>query len=256
MNIVGLADAGLSMVDGATGNFIWHVPAPGFPDLYTDGVDRILAYDNTKRVTRYDAKSGKVLWTITVSDFVHEITFGSGCASLRVDKPLGIDTETGQLKDCTPTRPALLRAVWDQRRDFAAKRGDVDFSGVIQLDNKPINADPPRIAVKASRGGRELWRTVVSTLEPVWTSDGFVRSVALTPNGVFVFGRSTPDHQGRWVLLDANTGATLLSSGFDDKVNDGDMWIAAGGPQVFVTYNDRLLAFAPTGKLAWHIAPP
>jgi hypothetical protein len=256
MNIVGLADVGLSMVDGATGQFVWHVPAPSGTEVYTDGVDRILAYDGYRRVSRHDAKSGKLLWTITVADSLHEITFGSGCASLRFGKPLGIDTETGQLKDCAPTRPALLRAEWDQRRDFAARRGDVDFSGTIQLDDKPINAEPPRIAVKASRAGRELWRTVVTTLEPVWTSDGFVRSVALTPSGVFVFGRNPGDHQGRWVLLDSNTGATVLSSGFDDKVDDGDLWIAAGGPQVFVTYKDRLLAFAPTGRLAWHIAAP
>jgi hypothetical protein len=179
MNIVGLADVGLSMVDGATGQFVWHVPAPSGTEVYTDGVDRILAYDGYRRVSRHDAKSGKLLWTITVADSLHEITFGSGCASLRFGKPLGIDTETGQLKDCAPTRPALLRAEWDQRRDFAARRGDVDFSGTIQLDDKPINAEPPRIAVKASRAGRELWRTVVTTLEPVWTSDGFVRSVAL-----------------------------------------------------------------------------
>lgn len=258
VNVVGMVDFGtadMAMVDGATGKFVWHVPAPINSEVYTDGVERILAYDAAKRVMRYDAKTGKVLWTITVADFVHEITFGSGCASLRFGKPLGIDTETGQLKDCTPTRPALLRVEWDQPHDFAARRGDVDFSGTIQLDNKPINADPPRILVKASRAGRELWRTVVTTLEPIWTSDGFVRSVALTPNGVFVFGRNPADHQGRWVLLDPNTGATVLTSGFDDKV-DGELWLVSGGPQVFVNYKQRLLAFAPTGKLAWHMADP
>jgi hypothetical protein len=230
-NVVGMVDFGtadLSLIDGASGKFMWHVPAPIDSEVYTDGVDRILAYDNAKRVIRYDLQTGKVRWTITVADFVHDISFGSGCASLRFGKPLGIDTETGSLKDCSPTRPALLRVEWDQPRDVSMKRGDMDLLGAIQLDNKPVNGDPPRFSVKASRGGHELWRAVPTTLEPIWTSDGFVRSLALTP--------------------------AVYTSSSDIKV-EGDVWLAAAGPHVFVSHDVRLETYvAATGKLAWKLS--
>jgi outer membrane protein assembly factor BamB len=256
VNVTGIVDLGnqeMVMLDGATGKIVWHVPAPADSETYGDGEDCILAYDNAKRVIRYDAKNGKVRWTITVADFVHDITFGPGCASVHVREPIGIDTETGQLKACTPTRPALSRREREELHDVSMKRGDVDYVGAIQLDNKPINADPPRFLVKASRSGRELWRAVPTTLEPIWTSDGFNRTIGLTPNGVFVFGRSSADHHARWLLLDPNTGATMLSSGNNIKVED-DMWLASGGPQIFVVHNLSLTAFAPTGKLAWRMA--
>ncbi|HXK20801.1 MAG TPA: PQQ-binding-like beta-propeller repeat protein [Polyangiaceae bacterium] len=256
VNVSGIVDRGideLTMFDGATGKMVWHVPAPIDSDVYADGEDRILAYDTAKRVMRYDAKTGKVRWTITVADFVHDITFGNGCASLRFGEPLGIDTETGSLKSCTPTRPALARIDREALHDVSMKRGDVDLVGAIQLDNRPINADPPRFLVKASRAGRELWRAVPPNLEPIWTSDGFHRSIALTPSGVFVFGRNPGDHHARWLLLDASTGNTVLSSGNDVKVDD-DMWLASGGSQVFVVHNHSLEVFASTGKLAWRVA--
>jgi outer membrane protein assembly factor BamB len=256
VNVIGIVDWGnaeLTMLDGATGKVLWRVPAPIDSNVYADGADRILAYDAAKRVIRYDAKTGKVRWSITVADFVHDITFGNGCASLRFGKPLGIDTETGSLKDCTPTRPALLRIDREALHDVSLKRGDVEVFGAIRLDNKPINADPPRFLVKASRGGRELWRAVPPNLEPIWTSDGFNRTIALMPSGVFVFGRNPGDHHARWLLLDATTGNTVLSSGNDVKVDD-DLWLTSGGSQVFVVHNQSLEVFDSTGKLAWRVA--
>lgn len=256
VNVTGIVDLGndeLTMIDAATGKIVWHVPAPVDSETYADGEDRILTYDNAKRIMRYDAKTGKVRWTIMVADFVHDITFGPGCASVRLAEPIGIDTETGQLKACTPTRPTQYRREREELHDVSLKRGDVGFVGAIQLDNKPINGDPPRFLVKARRAGHELWRAVPSEIEPIWTSDGFNRTIGLTPNGVFVFGRNPADHHARWLLLDPNTGATVLSSGNNIKVDD-DMWLASGGPQVFVVHNQSLDAFAPTGKLAWRMA--
>jgi hypothetical protein len=256
VNVVGIVDWGnaeLTMLDGATGKVVWRVPAPIDSHVYADGNDRILAYDAAKRVIRYDAKTGNVRWTITVADFVHDITFGHGCASLRFGKPLGIDTETGSVKDCTPARPALLRIDREALHDVSLRRGDVEIVGAIQLDNKPINADPPRFVVKASRAGRELWRAVPRDVEPIWTSDGFHRSIALTPSGVFVFGRNPGDHHARWLLLDATTGSTVLSSGNDVKVDD-DMWLTSAGSQVFVVHNQSLEVFAASGAIAWRIA--
>jgi hypothetical protein len=245
----------LTALDGAGGKVLWHVPAPHDSNVYANG-DVILAYDAAKRVTRYDAATGKVRWTINVADYVHDITFGSGCASLRFGKPLGIDTETGNPKDCVPTRPALLGIEKGALHDAPMRRGDIDLLGAIQLDDKPLNPAPPRFALSASRAGHELWRSVPTTLEPVWTSDGFHRSVVLTPAGAFVYGRSSSDHHAHWLSLDITSGKTLYDSGGNAKVDD-TVWMVAAGPNVYVNHDRRLEVYvAATGKLAWQVAEP
>lgn len=257
-NVVGIVgrlngNTDLTAFDGASGKALWHVPAPHDSNVYAGG-DVILAYDAAKRVIRYDAATGKVRWSINVADYVHDITFGSGCASLRFGKPLGIDTETGNPKDCVPTRPALLGIEKGERHDANMRQGDIDLLGAIQLDNKPVNPAPARFALSAKRDGHELWRSVPTTLEPVWTSDGFHRSVVLTPSGVFVFGRTSSDHHARWLSLNVTSGATLYDSGSNAKVDD-TVWMAASGPHVYVNHDRRLEAYvAATGKLAWQVA--
>jgi hypothetical protein len=243
----------LAALDGATGKLLWHVAAPADTHVYADGTDVILGYDAAKRIQRYDAKTGKKLWSINVADFVHDITFGSGCASVRFGEPLGIETETGSLKSCTPTRPALLGAQKGVPHDVSLKQGELDLVGSIALDNQPVNPDPPHFSVKASRAGKELWRSVPTTLEPVWQTDGFIRSLALTPAGIFIYGRNSSDHHARWLLLDAATGTTVYSSSSDVKV-DADLWLDARGPHVFVIHDHRLETYvAASGKLAWQV---
>lgn len=245
----------LTALDGATGKLLWHVPAPRDSNVYAEG-EVILAYDAAKRVIRYDSRTGKVRWTINVADYVHDITFGSGCASLRFGKPLGIDSETGTPKACVPARPALLGVEKGKPQDVTMKRGDIELVGSVQLDDKPVNPAPPRFAVTASRAGKELWRSAPTTLEPFWQIAGFTRSVVLTHTGVFVFGRNSSDHRAHWLSLDVASGATQYDSDSNAKV-DSDIWLATAGPHVYVNHDQRLEVYvAATGKLAWQIAEP
>lgn len=258
-NIVGVGRVGggvrLIALEGKSGKVLWSVPDNGGSNVFANGDDVVLTYNPTNTVTRWDAKTGAVKWSIQVGNFVHDITFGPGCASVRVGEPIGIDTQTGALKDCKPTREPQYRSKRDEQHDVTFQRGDVTISCGIQTDSKPINPEPARFALSAKRGATLVWSAVPREMEPIWSSDGFSRSVALTPSGMFVFGRNPSDHHARWLLLD-RAGHNTYSLASQTKV-DEEVWVTSGGPLVFVAHDGRLEAYqADTGALAWLVAEP
>jgi len=184
-----------------------------------------------------------------------EKSFDVSKRSVRLGKPLGIDTQSGTLKDCKPTRETQVRRLRNEPRDLAFQQGDVVFRCGIQTDSKPINPEPARFALSAKRGESVLWSAAPRELEPIWSSDGFSRSVALTPSGLFVFGRNPSDHHARWLLLD-HLGRSRYSHSASTKV-DEPVWVTAGGPMVFVVHDGRLEAYrVDTGALVWLVAEP
>jgi outer membrane protein assembly factor BamB len=242
------------LLEGATGRVLWRAPGAEGMQLYADGAGLLLSADMTKRVARYDAKTGVVKWSITVADHVHEITFGPGCAAVLFgSKPTGIDTKTGNVTQCTPRRAPVVARLKDQPHDVEFDAGELQISGALELDDKPVNAAPPRFAVSASRAGKRLWRVAPDAIEPIWTSDGFDRSIALSPAGVFVFGRSSADHTARWLLLDLASGRTLYERSSTVKV-ESRVLVSAAGPLVYVVHDNRLDAFrAASGEVAWSV---
>lgn len=242
------------LLEGATGKVLWRVPGEEGMQLYADGAQRLLSADQTKKVKRYDAKTGAVKWSITVAGHVHEITFGRGCAAVLFGlEPTGIDSDTGSVTSCTPSRAPVVARFKNEPHDVKLSSGELQILGGLELDDKPVNAAPPRFAVSASRAGKPLWRVSPAALEPIWTSDGFDRSIALTPAGVFVFGRSSADHTARWLLLDLASGRTLYELKNAVKVEDRVL-IASAGPLVYVTHDSRFDAFrAATGEVAWSV---
>jgi hypothetical protein len=259
-NIVGLAGlrgggTHLMALEGKSGKRLWSVPDNGSSDVYADGDDVILIYNPTNTLTRRDAKTGAVKWTINVSAFVHDITFGPGCASVRLDKAFGVDTQTGAPKDCKPTREALLRVERAQLHDVTLQQGDVVFRCGIQTDSKPINPEPARFAIAIQRGKSPPLNLVPRELSPVWSSDGFSRSVALTPTGLFVYGRDPTDLSARWLLIDGD-GRSKYSLSGPSKVKD-TVRVTDAGPLVFVSHDRRLEAYqAATGSLLWLVGEP
>jgi hypothetical protein len=242
------------LLEGATGQQLWRVPGEEGMELYADGAERLLSADQTKKVVRYDAKTGAVKWSVTVAAHVHEITFGRGCAAVLFGlEPTGLDTETGSVTSCTPSRAPVVARFKNEPHDVKLSSGELQILGGLELDTKPVNAAPPRFAVSASRAGKPLWRVVPTALEPIWTSDGFDRSIALTPAGVFVFGRSSADHTARWLLLDLASGRALYELKNAVKVEDRVL-VAPAGPLVYVAHDNRFDAFrAATGEVAWSV---
>jgi hypothetical protein len=168
-------------------------------------------------------------------------------------KPTGIDSETGSVTSCTPTRAPVVARFKNEPQDVKLVSGELQILGALELDEKPVNAAPPRFAVSASRAGKPLWRVVPAGLEPIWTSDGFDRSIVLTPAGVFVFGRSSADHTARWLLLDLATGRTLYELESAIKV-EGRVLVSAAGPLVYVAHDNRFDAFRATnGEVVWSV---
>jgi hypothetical protein len=257
-NVAGVTRSGghpaVVLVEGATGKVLWRARGAEGMDLYADGAELLLSADANKKVTRYDLETGAVKWSIMVAAPVHEITFGRGCAAVLFGgKPTGIDAETGNMTSCTPSRAPVVARLKNEPHDVEFDSGELQIRGGLELDDKPVNAEPPRFAVSARRAGKPLWRVAPATLEPVWTSDGFDRSIMLTPAGVFVFGRSSADHTARWLLLNLASGQTLYERQNATKV-EGRVLVAAAGPLVYVVHDNRLDAFrAATGEVAWSI---
>jgi outer membrane protein assembly factor BamB len=257
LNIAGEADlfgapGGLVLLDGASGKALWRVPVSGSISLYANGVDVLVSSDPNKRIVRYDAKTGAKLWTVQVNDHVHEVTFGPRCVMALVGQTLiGLDAATGAVAPCKPSREPRYGRYRNEPEDLTFELASSKINASIALDNKPVNPEPARFAVTASRGSQQLWRTVPTTLEPVWTSDGFHRSMTLTPAGVFVYGRNASDHTARWLLIDAASGRILYQQQSSVKV-ETRVRVAAAGPLVYVVHDRRLDAFqASTGALVW-----
>lgn len=240
------------LVEGATGKVLWRVRGAEGMSLYADGAQLLLSADANKKVTRYGIENGAVKWSITVAGHVHEITFGPGCAAVLFGgKPTGIDAETGSAASCTPSRAPVVARFKTEPHDVEFDSGELTIRGGLELDDKPVNPAPPRFAVSAHQSGKPLWRVAPASLEPIWSSDGFDRSIMLTPAGVFVFGRSSADHTARWLLLDLANGRTLYERQGASKV-EGRVLVSAAGPLVYVVHDNRLDAFrAATGEVAW-----
>jgi outer membrane protein assembly factor BamB len=244
----------LTALSGESGKVLWHAPANNGARAYTDGGSALLLADNNQ-LSRYDAHSGKKLWAISVADYIHDVTFGPNCASayLRYDKILGIALESGQASPCTPVTPAVTRAERSELKDYRASSGDLSIVGSLRADPKPINPEPTRLAVQVSRAGHVLWEAAPSSLEPVWVSSGFPRSITLSSAGVFVFGRHSGDGLAQRVLLDLASGRILYDQTGTTKVNSF-ISLASAGPMVFVSHDTRLEAYrAATGALVWFV---
>ena len=260
-NLVGVGwfgDGSQALVglSGATGDVLWRSPS-GNCDLFTDGNTRILRFETGKTFSRYDAKTGKQTWSIQLSDNLGGVALGEKCALLKLymgqTPPFGIDTDTGKLAPCNtaeaPARPRLP----SEASDVTATRGSVSFTGAVRTDSKPINPEPARLAITARRGAQQLWETAPASLEPVWDSGGFDRSVAFTPAGAFLFGRSSTDHAARFALVDTASGRIVYEKPAPGKV-ETRVQVGEGGGLAFVIHDQRLEAYvASTGALRWSI---
>lgn len=243
----------LTALDGRTGKVLWHAAAASGSQAYADGQTAVLLADPGNRLSRYDARVGSQKWLITLAEPIYDVTFGANCASVYLSrgKILGIALETGQAGPCTPSAPPLAPIVRDELKDYRAVIGDLSVVGSLRADPKPINPDPTRLAVQVSRAGRALWQAAPTWLEPVWTSDGFARSMTLTPSGVFVFGRHAGDGLARWLLLDLTTGQSKYEKAGATQI-ESMPYLASSGPMVFVSHDLRLEAYlAASGELAW-----
>ena len=255
--VVGMAywqnDSQVSALDGASGKVLWHVPSPS-ARLYTDG-DVLLAFDDGKKLSRFEPKTGVKRWSMTIAENAYDITFGPHCASVMHPggKTLGIDVQSGQVESCTPrvaTRAPIER---DKIIDVQAALGDLNFVGSVQLDEQPVNPEPARLAAQISRAGHVLWKGAPAGLEPVWTSDGFGRSLVLTSAGVFVYGRNSSDHAARWLLLDLASGRELYRQSSPLKV-ETPVQLTSSGTLVFAEHDQRVEAYrVATGELAWSV---
>lgn len=255
--VVGMAywqnDSQVTALDGASGKVLWHVPSPS-ARLYSDG-DALLAFDDGKKLGRYEPKTGVKRWNMTFAEPVYDITFGPNCASLMYPggKTLGLDLQLGQQANCTPRVANRAPVERDKLVDVQGALGDLTLIGSVQLDDKPINPEPARLAAQISRAGRVLWKVAPAGVEPVWTSDGFGRSLVLTPAGVFVFGRSSSDHGARWLLLDSASGRELYRQSSAFKV-ETPVQLTSSGTLVFAEHDQRVEAYRiATGELAWSV---
>jgi hypothetical protein len=259
-NLVGVGTFGdvsqaLVGLSGATGKLLWRSPS-GMCDLYTDGSTRILRFETGKTFSRYDSKTGKQTWSIQLNDNLGGVALGEKCALLKLymgqTPPFGIDTDTGKLAPCATTEAPLRRSSWDIT-DVTATRGGLSLIGAVRSDDKPINPEPTRLAITARRGGQKLWETVPASLEPVWESGGFDRSIAFTPAGAFLFGRNGKDHAARFALVDTVSGRIVYEKPAPGKV-ESRVQVGEGGGMVFVIHDQGLEAYvAATGELRWSI---
>ena len=241
---------------GATGEVLWRTPS-GNCDLFTDDNARILRFETGKTFSRYDTKTGKQTWSLQLSDNLGGVALGEKCALLKLymgqTLPFGIDTDTGKLAPCTTSEaPARARSPWEIG-DVTATRGNVTFTAAVRTDPKPINPEPARLAITARRGAQKLWETAPASLEPVWESGGFDRSVTFTPAGAFLFGRSATDHAARFALVDTANGRIVYEKPAPGKV-DTRVHVGQGGGLAFVIHDQRLEAYvAATGALRWSV---
>jgi len=260
-NLVGIGSFGdgaqaLVGLSGATGKLLWRSPS-GMGDLFTDGSARILRFETGKTFSRYDTKTGKQIWSIQLSDNLSGVALGEKCAVLKLSMgqspPFGIDTDTGKLAPCTTAeQPAHPRRFSDPI-DVTTTRAGVTLTCAVLSDARPINPDPARLAITARRGSQKLWETAPASLEPVWESGGFDRSVAFTPSGAFLFGRSATDHAARFAFVDTATGRTVYEKPAAGKVETRVQVDTTGG-LAFVIHDQRLEAYEPaTGTLRWSI---
>jgi hypothetical protein len=245
----------LTALVGATGEVLWHTAAGSGSHAYADGQAAVLLAEPSNRLSRYDARSGSQKWVITLAEAIYDVTFGANCASVYLSsgKVLGIALETGQAGPCSPSTPPLAPSVRDGLKDYRAVSGALAVVGSLRADSKPINPDPTRLSVQVSRAERQLWQSAPTWLEPVWTSDGFARSMILTPSGVFLFGRQAGDGLSRWLLLDLTTGQSKYEKAGTTKV-ESTPYLASSGPMVFVSHDLRLEAYrAVSGERVWFV---
>ena len=260
-NLVGVGSFGdgsqaLVGLASATGEVLWRARS-GMCDLFTDGNERILRFETGKTFSRYDTKTGKQTWSIQLSDNLGGVAFGDKCAVLKLymgqSPPFGIDTETGKLTPCTTSeKPARRPLPWEVG-DITTTRAGITLTGEIVSDPKPINPDPARLAVTAHRGSQKLWQAAPQSLEPVWESGGFDRSLAFTTTGAFLFGRAAADHAARFAFIDTTTGRIAYEKPAAGKV-ETRVQVGATGSLAFVIHDQRLEAYdTTTGTLRWSV---
>lgn len=260
-NLVGVGwfgDGSQALVglSGATGEVLWRAPS-GNCDLFTDGNARVLRFETGKTLSRYDIKTGKQAWSIQLSDNLGGLALGEKCALVKLymgqTPPFGIDTDTGKLAPCTTSEAPARPRSSSEPVDVTATRGGVSLTGAVRTDTKPINPEPARLAVTARRGAQILWEAAPSSLEPVWETGGFDRSVVFTPTGAFIFGRSAADHAARFAFVDTANGRIVYEKPASGKV-ETRVQVGQGGELAFVIHDQRLEAYvAATGALRWSI---
>jgi hypothetical protein len=251
--VLGDAKTVLAGVSGATGKILWRT-VNGVADVYTDERERVLRYDLNKSLTRYDSHTGKVTWSVRLVDDVEAVAFGTRCIALRITRVadvLTLDSDTGKPAPCTTPHPPEREGHWGEPPDLHFQRGDVSYVGGIKTDAKPVNPEPPHLVVTASRAGKVVWENAPTAFEPVWESGGFDRSLAFTPAGAFLYGRSSSDHIAHWAMLDYTSGK-ILYQGADKTRVSTRVHVATRGSLVFVVHDFGMHAYnAASGAEVW-----
>ena len=243
----------LALFNGATGKVLWHRPTDGGGEEYADGQDGLLVATSSNALVRYAAQTGDQRWKIQIAEYISDVTFGPGCASLMLTKtkePVGVSLGTGAAQACPGAPPGEYRRIRLEPKDARFNHGAWTIESSIQRDPKPINPDPPRIVVRVSQGGRELFRQASLPIEPI---DGQFALVADSDAGVFVFGRS-PAGKTAWGLIELPSGRVVYSrvGTVTVKFNEGTPAIAGARSMVFVQHDWMLEAYEPrTGRLVW-----
>jgi hypothetical protein len=246
----------LTAFNGATGKVLWHRPVDSSGEEYSDGQDGLVLATGSNALVRYAAQTGDQRWKIQIAEYISDVTFGPGCASLMLTKtkePVGVSLATGTAQACPGAPPGEYRRIRLEPKDAHFNHGAWTIESSIQRDPKPINPDPPRVVVRVTQGGRELFRQASLPIEPIGNTDGQFALVADSDAGVFVFGRS-PVGKTAWGLVELPSGRVVYSRVGTAAVtwDNGAPAIAGAKSMVFVQHDWMLEAYeARTGRLVW-----
>jgi hypothetical protein len=246
----------LAVFNGATGKVLWHRPGDGNGEEYSDGQAGLVLATGSNALIRYDAATGDQRWKIQLAEYISDVTFGPGCASIllsKVKEPVGVSLLAGAPQACPGAPPGQWRRIRLEPKDARFNHGAWTIDGSIQRDPKPINPDPARILVRATQSGRELFRQASLPIEPIGNSDGLFALVADTDAGVFVFGHNAVGKTA-WGLIELPSGRVAYSQVGTATVewDHGTPIIAGVHGMVFVEHDWIFEAYhAKTGRLVW-----
>jgi hypothetical protein len=246
----------LAVFNGATGKVLWHRSTGQSGDEYADGQDALLYATNSNALIRYSAATGDQRWKIQVAQYISDVTFGPGCVSLLLSsakEPVGVSLATGAAQACPGAPPGQWARVRNEPKPARFNHGAWTIEGSVQRDSKPINPDPPRIVVRATQAGRELFRQASLPIEPIPTTWGEYLLLADTDAGAFVFGRNATG-KAAWGLIELPSGRVAYSQAGTATTawNEGRPDMAGARNMVFVLHDSMLEAYhAKTGRLVW-----
>jgi len=250
------SSAELAVLNGATGKVLWHHPGDANGRVFADGQDAILLATGSNALIRYGAATGDQRWKIQVAAYISDVTFASDCAKLLlsgVEEPVGISLATGAVQACSAGPPEQSQRFRYKPKDAHFNHGEWTIESSIQRDPKPINPDPPRLVVRATQSGRELFRQASLPIAPMPSTYGEQSLVVDSDAGVFVFGCNAVGKTA-WGLIELPSGRIAYSQIGAAGVCKEDWIPAIAGARslVFVHHNWTLEAYhAQSGRLVW-----